>query len=134
MKHISVCALTVLVIAAVVSAGSVSFLGPCIHEDGSVGACHWASRMLCGVGVLLACESLPVLFARGSGMRQGGYLCMFLTSVLGFLTPGTIIGLCRMATMRCHAVMQPAMRILFVLAAVCSLTGFLYERRKAGKP
>ncbi len=134
MKRISVCALAVLATAAVIAFGSLSILGPCIHEDGSVGACHWASRMLCAVGVLLACESLSVLLERETGMRQGGYLCMFMTSVVGFLTPGTIIGLCRMATMRCHAVMQPAMRILFVLAALCSLTGFFYEKRKAGKP
>ncbi len=133
MKRISICALVVLLLAAVIAVGSVSFLGPCVHDDGSFGACHWAGRALFGVGLLLAGESLFALLVKDSRVRQGCHVPMLLTAVLGFFIPGTLIDLCRMATMRCVALMQPAMRILFVLAALVSLVGFFDERRKAGK-
>ncbi len=133
MKRISICALVVLVLAAVIAVGSVSFLGPCVHDDGSFGACHWAGRALFGVGLLLAAESLFAFLVKDSRVRQGCFVPMFLTAVLGFFIPGTLIDLCRMATMRCVALMQPAMRILCVLALLVSLIGFFDERRKAGK-
>ncbi len=132
MKHLSVCAALVLVLAAVIALGSRSFLGPCLHEDGSFGACHWAGQALFGVGLLLAGESVFALLAPERRMRQGCFIPMLMTAVLGFFIPGPLIGLCRMATMRCVALMQPAMRILCMLAALFSLLGFLLERRKAG--
>jgi hypothetical protein len=56
---------------------------------------------------------------------------MFFTSCLGSLIPGTLIDLCHMATMRCRALMQPAMIILFSLSALISLIGFFAEKRGA---
>ncbi len=132
MKRISLFAALVLLLAALIAVGSVSFLGPCVHEDGSLGTCHWAGQALFGVGLLLAGESLFALLAKDSRVRQGCFVPMLMTAVLGFFIPGTLIGLCRMAAMRCVALMQPAMRILCALAALLSLLGFFAERRRAG--
>ena len=41
MKQFSPGAAAALLLSAVTAAGSVSFLGPCVHEDGSFGACHY---------------------------------------------------------------------------------------------
>ena len=133
MKRFSVCGLFNLVLSVVIAAGSISFLGPCIHEDGSFGACHWAGQTLFGIGILLAAESLFVLLCVNSRTRQGIYGSMLLTAVLGCLIPGTLIDLCHMETMRCRALMQPAMIILCALTGMISLIGFFLERRKAGK-
>ena len=132
MKHHSLCALLVLLLSVVIAAGSVSFLGPCVHEDGSFGACHWAGRALLGTGLLLTAESLFALLCRDSRMRQGAFVQMLLTACLGCLIPGTLIDLCRMATMRCRALMQPAMILLFSISAIISLIGFFVEKRRAG--
>ncbi len=132
MKHYSLCALFVLLLSVVIAVGSVSFLGPCVHEDGSFGACHWASRAILGTGILLTAESLFALLCRDSRMRQGAFVPMFLTACLGCLIPGTLIDLCRMATMRCRALMQPAMILLFSVSAILSLIGFFVEKRRAG--
>lgn len=131
MKKFSIPACVTLALALLIAIGSQTFLGSCVHDDGSFGACHWAGRMLMGVGALLAAQSLLVLFARDHGRRAGLFLAMAPTALLGILTPGTIISLCGMATMRCRALMRPAMILLCVLALMAALTGWWIERRKA---
>ena len=54
MKRQIIPGCVILVLALIIAIGSFSFLGPCVHEDGTVGACHWASRALLGLGCLLA--------------------------------------------------------------------------------
>ena len=108
-------------LALTAAVGSVSFLGPCVHEDGTAGACHWAGRSLLGLGSLTTILSLlAVLLPRA---RFGLYLSIALTCILGILTPGTLISLCKMSSMRCRAVMQPAMIILFAAAGLTALCG-----------
>ena len=112
-----------LAAALVIAIGSLTFLGPCVHEDGSTGACWWAGRALLGLGCLLAVLSVFALLSRRA--RFGVYLSGMAVCALGFLTPGTLISLCRMSSMHCRAVMQPAMMILFAVAALAALAGIL---------
>ena len=130
MKKSSSPAVITLVLALVMAVGSQTFLGPCVHEDGSFGACHWAGRMLMGVGGLLAALSLLALLLPGE--RAGLYLAMVPTAVVGLLTPGTLIAICGMATMRCRMVMRPAMMILSAVTLILALVGWLTERRARG--
>ena len=129
MKKAIIPAIITLVLALVVAVGSQTFLGACVHEDGSFGACHWASRALLGVGGLLAVLALAALCVPSS--RLGLYIAMALTCILGILTPGTLIALCQMATMRCRALMQPATTILFALSLAASAVGAWLSRREA---
>ena len=129
MKKAIIPAIITLVLALVVAVGSQTFLGACVHENGSFGACHWASRALLGVGGLLAMLALAALVVPSA--RLGLYIAMALTCVLGILTPGTLIALCQMATMRCRALMQPATTILFALSLAASAVGAWLSRREA---
>ena len=129
MKKSMIHAIITLILALVVAVGSQTFLGACVHEDGSFGACHWASRALLGVGGLLAALALAALVVPSA--RLGLYIAMALTCVLGILTPGTLIALCQMATMRCRALMQPATTILFALSLAASAVGAWLSRREA---
>ena len=65
------------------------------------------------------------------GVRQGAYLSSAATSVLALLTPGTLISLCKMSTMRCRAVMHPAMLILFSAILLTALLGAFLSRHEA---
>ena len=129
MKKAIIPAIITLVLALVVAVGSQTFLGACVHEDSSFGACHWASRALLGVGGLLAVLALAALCVPSAWL--GLYIAMALTCVLGILTPGTLIALCQMATMRCRALMQPATTILFALSLAASAVGAWLSRREA---
>lgn len=123
MKKQMIPGCVMLVLALVISIGSLTFLSPCIHEDGSVGACWWAGRALLGLGCLLGVLALLTLVSGRA--RFGTYLSSIAVCILGILTPGTLISLCRMSSMHCRAVMQPAMIILFSVSALAALIGVL---------
>lgn len=117
-----------LVLSLVIAIGSFTFLGPCVHEDGTFGACHWCSRAILGLGCLLGVLSILTVFSERA--RFGAYLSSAAACIVGILTPGTLISLCRMSSMQCRAVMQPAMIILFAAAGLAALCGAFACGRK----
>ena len=132
MKKETIPAVIMLALALVIALGSQTFLSPCAHEDGSLGACHWAGRVALGLGCVLG---VLAVFALGiKGARFGVWLGALPVCVLGILTPGMLVGLCHMSTMRCRMVMQPAMILLFSAALLCALTGALLSAGKSRRP
>ena len=122
-------AAVLLILSVLIVIGSQSFLRPCVHEDGSFGPCHWAGQALLGLGCALGVMAALALAVRRVGF--GLFLGALPVCVLGILTPGTLIDLCHMSTMRCRMVMQPAMIILFAAALLCALTGAVLSARKS---
>ena len=122
-------AVVLLILSVLIVIGSQSFLRPCVHEDGSFGPCHWAGQALLGLGCVLGALAALALAVRRAGF--GLFLGALPVCVLGILTPGTLIDLCHMSTMRCRMVMQPAMIILFAAALLCALTGAVLSARKS---
>ena len=127
MSKRTIPAIIVLILSLLLAIGSQTFMGACVHDDGSLGACHWAARALSGIGGLLA--MLAILALRVKKERAGLYLAMVPTALLGVFTPGTLINLCGMATMRCRALMKPAAMILLAFTLAAALTGWLMSRR-----
>ncbi len=128
MKKQTVPGMILLILGIVAALGSQTFLSPCVHEDGSFGACHWAGQMLLGLSCVIGVLGiLSLCFQR---IRTGVYVSALPVCVLGILTPGTLIDLCRMSTMRCRMLMQPAMIILFSLALLCAAIGALLSAKK----
>ena len=127
MKKASILTSVILLLALITAIGSQTFLGACVHDDGTFGACHWACRAILGESVLLAMLSLLTLAMKRE--RAGLYLAMIPASLLGLLTPGTLIALCKAPTMRCRMMMQPAMMILFGAVMLASLVGWLLSRK-----
>ena len=122
-------AAVLLILSVLIVIGGQSFLRPCVHEDGSFGPCHWAGQALLGLGCALGVMAALALAVRRAGF--GLFLGALPVCVLGILTPGTLIDLCHMSTMRCRMVMQPAMIILFAAALLCALTGAVLSARKS---
>ena len=128
MKKQMIPAIILLILSVVIILGSQTFLSPCVHEDGSFGPCHWARQTLLGSGCVLGIMAAFALCVEHAHL--GIYLGALPVCALGILTPGTLIDLCRMSTMRCRMVMQPAMIILFSAALLCALIGVLLNARK----
>lgn len=120
-------AAVIFVLALAAAVGSVSFLGPCVHEDSTFGACHWAGQALLGVEALIAVMAGIAFAVRDPGMRRGLFLAVLLAAVLGILIPGTLISLCSMATMRCRALMRPAMTILNAGIGILAVVGLIQK-------
>ena len=128
MKKSMIPALVILALSLVIVIGGTTFLSPCVHEDGSFGPCHWAGKALLGTGCVLGVLAVLALCVKRA--RPGVYFSALPVCVLGILTPGTLIDLCRMSAMHCRMVMQPAMIILFSTALLCALTGTILSARK----
>ena len=126
MKKTQIPAFAVLLLSILIAIGSQSFLGACVHEDGSFGACHWAARAVLALGAVQAVMALMALVM--PQQRQGLYMGLLPGSVAGLLTPGTLIDICKMNTMRCRMVMRPALLVLFALTLVVALAGCLAVR------
>ncbi len=124
-----IAALILLVLAAVIAAGSVTVLGPCVHEDGSTGPCARAGKAIRIDGCVLAALAVLILILRLPGVRTGLFVAAVAASAAGILLPGTLYPLCKMDTMHCRAVMQPSMIILFAAALIVSAVGILAERK-----
>jgi len=128
MKKQSIPAVILLVLSLVAAIGSQTFLSPCVHEDGSFGTCHWAGQVLLGLGCVLGILALFSLLIQRA--RFGAFLSAMPVCVMGILTPGTLVDLCHMSTMRCRMVMQPAMIILFSAGLASALIGAILTGRK----
>jgi len=127
VKKESVLAFAMLLLSLTAAVGSQTFLGACVHDDGTFGACHWACRAILGESLLLVMLSLLALALKRE--RAGLYLAMIPASLLGLLTPGVLIALCKAPTMRCRMLTRPAMMILFGAMMLASLAGWLLSRR-----
>ena len=125
-------AILLLVLAAIIAAGSVTVLGPCVHEDGSKGPCADAGRALLIDGCVTAILAILITMVNRRGLRMALFAAALCAAVIGILLPGVLMPLCKMDTMHCRAVMQPSMIILSGAAAVAALLGIITERsRKA---
>ena len=119
-----------LVLAAVIAIGSVSVLGPCVHEDGSEAPCTGAGRAVFCDGCVLALLAVLSLFIRKPSVRIVLFFISLCAAAGGIALPGTVFPICRMDTMDCRAVMQPAMVILFAFELIVSVCGLIVERNR----
>ena len=128
-KGSSIPAIVILILAILAMTGVRTFASPCVHEDGTFASCHWAGQAVFGLAILIAAESALVFWRKNTGLRKGLYLAMVLTAELGILTPGTLISLCSMESMRCRMIMFPAVVVLFSLMLVSAAAGVLLTRK-----
>ena len=130
MKKTVIPACVILALALAAAIGSQTFLSPCVHEDGSFGACHGAGQALLGIGCVSAILAALALALRNAKARLGVYLSLLPVTLLGILTPGTLIDLCRRSPRRGGAARQPAMIILFAVMLVCAGVGALLSAKE----
>ena len=133
---ITVLTVILLVLAVIIAVGSVTVLGPCVHEDGSEAPCTGTGRAILADGILLAVLSVFLLFIKAPKMRLILFMITAIAALAGILMPGTLLPVCKMDTMHCRMVMQPAIIILFALALLTSACGTIAEiskNRKHGK-
>lgn len=131
MKKGTIPAIAQLVLSAAAAVGVMTFLAPCVHEDGSFGTCHWAGMAAFGVASLAALLALCALLIPRKGVRPGLFIASAAACVLGLLTPGTLIPLCKMTSMRCRELTQPALMILFGAALIAAVIGCARTWREA---
>lgn len=129
-KSFSVLRFLPFLFSVLMTVGLITFMGPCVHEDGSAGACFWAGRALTGMGAVLSVQGLCAWLLTKSKAAAGVYLAMIFSAAAAIFTPGGLIALCGMASMRCRAVMQPAAIILSAAVLVLSMINGFREWKR----
>ena len=123
--HLSTAAL-----ALFLCVGTATFLGPCVHEDGTFGPCHDAATILSAVLAVLALLPLLPAVRRAPLLSVVPSTVAMVVSVILFLVPGVLCRLCMMDTMRCLSVMQPAVRILSAVLFILFLASVVSTLRR----
>ena len=94
--------------------------------------CHTAENAVCICGICMAVLLLGALLLRGRRAAAIPCLLAAAAAVVTALLPNTIIHMCMMTDMRCHAVMKPAVIILSILTALLSaVSGILHLQERA---
>ena len=126
MKNRGVLQWAVLVLSVLFCIGVQTVFKACgPKEDGTWMHCHEVQRYLFLTGIALAALSVLGLVIRNRTAAILISLCTIACAVLAVLLPGTLMQMCMMNTMRCHAVMKPFARIMGILIAVLSLVDII---------
>jgi hypothetical protein len=133
MKKQTITGITELILAALITAGSVSFFRACDSPEGRYMACHWAQNTVTLLGAVLTAAAVIKLLIPDRGAKAGIALTLCLLSAAAALIPGIIINLCLMETMRCHTVFRPAVTVTALLLAAVSAADAFTGLTGAGK-
>ena len=120
------------VLALIIAVGSMTVLGPCVHEDGSEAPCAGAARAILADGVLLAVLGVLMLFIKSPKARATLFMVAAIAALAGILLPGTLLPICKMDTMHCRMIMRPAMIILFAASLLASVGGIAASKNRNG--
>ena len=121
MKKVSAVSVALLVLSLLLCVGVATVLHPCAHDDGSISTCHWAGQRLIGLGCVLTLLALGLFFIPRAKARCSLAVVIALAAFLALLTPGTLMPLCMMDTMRCNSIMKPSAMILSAAIFVMAL-------------
>ena len=131
MKKPTITDICLLLLSAALCLGSKLLFHACgPKEDGSWMSCHWAEQTVFLMSIGLTVVS-AVRLCLSRPAKAGAALAMSVMSVATALIPGIAIRLCMMDTMRCHAVMRPAVLILCGLIAVAGVVDAILSRKEA---
>ena len=113
-----------LIFSALLFCGVMTLFRACAKtEEGMWMHCHTAQMYVFFLGLAAAAASALLLFLKGRAARMILHLACIVLAAAAILTPGGIVHMCSMTTMRCYAVMRPFARVMGILAAAVNLIG-----------
>lgn len=96
-------------------------------------SCHWAGEVLKAVSIVLLVISLIHVFIPDEKIKIGIDMASLCILVMTIFIPGTVIGLCGDAGMRCRSTAQPwTIIISAVLIIVCVIDMIIYATALSG--
>lgn len=123
-----------LVLTCLLVVGIKTFAAPCgVHDDGSIGTCHWAAQAVFGLGIVGIIVATVRIFERDEGERRGLSFALACLGVLAVCMPGILIDLCATSTMRCHTAMHPFVIVVGVAIALVGATDLVVRLLRIGK-
>ena len=130
-QTINVFDVILLALSVILLLGVLTVFAPCgAKEDGGWMTCHWAGNAVAGAAAVLTALAVMRIFAKDGKAQSWLSAAMIPTALLSALIPGRLIALCMMPSMRCRAVMSPAVTVLSVLLIAAAAIDIIFRRRK----
>ena len=131
-KRFSFMDILMLIPGILLTIGVKTAFHPCgMHEDGGYGSCHWAGQAVFGIGIVLLVIGILHLIMRKPAGKMGLSLAVIPLALLAAVLPKNLISLCMMASMRCNAVMRPAVLVIGILTALLAAADVFYQNRSS---
>ena len=129
-KSLTVLHVLMACLALLMTIGVRTFMGPCVHDDGSTGMCAAAGQ---AVFVSALCMLLLSAAAAAMSGRTGTVLdsVLLVGSIVVAMIPGHLVSICASSMMHCRMVMQPAVQVISVIDAVMALICLMIRRPRA---
>ncbi|MDO5300607.1 MAG: DUF4418 family protein [Clostridia bacterium] len=132
-KRLTAAGVVLLALGLLLLIGAGTFLRPCEHDDGAVSTCYWAGRMIRGLGAVLSAQALGFVIFRRASARCALALSMIPVTILSILTPGGLIRLCLMDSMRCNSIMKPGVMVISFIMLAAAAAAAVTEGMRAAK-
>ena len=132
-KKFSVVSLVAAVLALLLAIGVMTVFAACgPKEDGMWMHCHDVQIAIAVCGAALAVVLALATFLKGKGVKIALYAVAIIGCLVVIALP-SVMPMCMMDTMRCHAVMTPAVRVGAVLVGVLSVVSLVQAVRADAK-
>lgn len=133
-KNICVLDIILCVISVFFLVGIFTVFHPCgPKDDGTWMACHNAGNVVKIFAALLVIFSAVQVFIKNKFAKITLSGISAVIAFISALIPTCIMKLCMMKTMRCHAVMKPAVVIFSILIIILCLVDIFMQAKKSKK-
>ena len=124
-KKFSVISLVAAVAGLVLVIGVMTVFAACgPKEDGTWMHCHDIQMAIAACGVVITVALALATFLKGKGAKIVLYVVAIVLCVVVLALP-SVMPMCMMDTMRCHAVMAPFARVVAALAGILSIVSLV---------
>ena len=124
-RKFPIASLVATIVALVLAIGVMTVFTACgPKEDGTWMHCHDVQMAIAACGAIMTVALAAATFIKAKGARIALYVVAVIVCIVVLALP-SVMPMCGMDTMRCHAVMAPAARITAVIAGVLSLVSLV---------
>ena len=134
MRKISFSCVIIIILGLLIAVGPFTFFHVCRPENPEMHmSCYFTARAELGLGIVISILSLLSVITVSSKFRAGLNIAVILNSILVFLIPNFLIGVCSGEHMHCHAVTLPALNILSIVLIIIAVGSFIQFKSNKGK-
>lgn len=99
------------------------------HEGGAFGSCHYAEQAVFAAGIAMTVQCIILLAAKSRSSQAPLSAAICALAIVTAIIPNAFIPLCMMPSMRCLAIMRPAVICCSAAVAVISLINMIINIR-----
>lgn len=134
MKKRTFAGVIIIILGLLVAIGPYTLFHVCRPENpGMHMSCYYTARAELGLGIVISILGLLAAVSASRALGAGLNIAVALNSVLVFLVPNFLIGVCGGEHMHCRAAALPALNILSIVLFIVSAGSLILAVRNKRK-